>query len=259
MPLIKECQKLKIDFLTTCFDVDLVDIFDDYLNTYKISSSDLTNKILIKKIIDKKKPIILSCGASSFKEIENTVIFIRDQTNVKLSLLHCVLNYPCSYPNANIKMVKSLKDRFSKYCDSVGYSCHVPMPYGLDCCIQALSLGATIIEKHFTNSRLRSGNDHYHAMTAEDLLKFREREEYIIKIIGTGLPQLDIQDSARKNARRSLYLSSDIKIGEIVSPSNIIALRPLKGISADQIELVFGKRFLKNKKKGDALFMEDIS
>ena len=76
--------------------------------------------------------------------------------------------------------------------------------------------------------------------------------------MGTGLPQLDIQDSARKNARRSLYLSSDVKSGDIVSSSNTIALRPLKGISIDQIEVVFGK-FLKNMKKGDALFMEDIT
>ena len=259
LPLIKECKKLDIDFLTTCFDIDLVDIFDPYLKTYKISSSDLTNKVLINKIISKKKPIILSCGASSFEEIKNTLTFIKSKTNVKLSILHCVLNYPCSPLNANIKMINSLKERFSNYCDDIGYSCHVPMPDGLNCCIQAVTLGATIIEKHFTNSRLRSGNDHYHAMTAEDLFKFREKEEYIFSIMGQGIPQLDIQDLARKNARRSLYLSKDIKIGDIISSENTIALRPLKGVSADEIESVYGKRFIKEKMKGEALFNEDIS
>ena len=130
LPLIKECEKLEIDFLTTCFDVDLVDVFDNYLNIYKISSSDLTNKILIKKIIDKKKPIILSCGASSFEEIENTVVFIRERTNVKLTLLHCVLNYACSYNNANIKMVHSFN--LGSLIIAMQLDIHVMCPYLMD-------------------------------------------------------------------------------------------------------------------------------
>tara|TARA_B100000989_G_C19504168_1_gene455661 strand:+ start:483 stop:1505 length:1023 start_codon:yes stop_codon:yes gene_type:complete len=258
LPIIKECKRLDIDFLTTCFDIDLVDIFDPYLKTYKISSSDLTNRILIQKIVSKNKPIILSCGASSYEEIQNAVSFINASFSSDLSLLHCVLNYPCSPENANIKMISSLKNRFKNNCKSFGYSCHVPMPEGLDCCLYAFSLGASIIEKHFTNSRLRVGNDHYHAMTAEDLKNFRDKEAYLIKIMGKGEPQLGIQNAARNNARRSLYASKDLKIGDIFSSNNIIALRPLKGISAEKVEIVYGKKINKNKLKGEPIYSEDI-
>lgn len=258
LPIIEECKKLDLDFLTTCFDIDLVDLFDPFLNSYKISSSDITNRILINKIISKGKPIILSCGASSFSEIKSTVEFIRGKSNVPLNLLHCVLNYPCSPENANISVISSLQKEFSDTCQGFGYSCHVPMPEGLNCCLNALSLGSKIIEKHFTSSRLRTGNDHYHAMTAEDLFEFRKQEEFLIKIMGDGMPQLQIQDSARKNARRSLYASKDISCGEIVSSKNLIALRPLKGISAEDVESIYGKKFIKPKQKGEAIFKEDL-
>ena len=157
LPIIEECKKLDLEFLTTCFDIELVDLFDPFLNAYKISSSDITNRILINKIISKGKPIILSCGASSFSEIKSTIEFIRGKSNLPLNLLHCVLNYPCSPENANISVISSLQKEFSDKCQGFGYSCHVPMPEGLNCCLNALTLGSNIIEKHFTISRLRSG------------------------------------------------------------------------------------------------------
>ena len=102
LPIIKACSDLGIVFSTTCFDRELVDIFDPFLEFYKISSSDLTNYQLIDHIAKKGKPIILSCGASEVSEITDTVSFIRSRTSQKL-LYFIKINYPCLPENANLK------------------------------------------------------------------------------------------------------------------------------------------------------------
>ncbi len=260
LPIIEECERIGIQFLTTCFDTELVSKFDKYLEFYKISSSDLTNRMLISRILKTKKPIIMSCGASSIKEIDNAVSFIKDTSiNSKLSLLHCVLNYPCDPSNANISVIESLISRYKNDCEEFGYSCHVPMPEGIDCCLAAITKGATIIEKHFTTSRIKTGNDHYHAMTTEDMHSFRQQETKLIQILGNGEPNLEIQESARNNARRSIYALNDIKMGDIIDKDNLIALRPIKGIAAEDLDIIIGKKFNKNKKKGEPIYQEDIS
>ena len=208
-PIINLCQDLDILFLTTCFDKNLVDVFDPFLKLYKISSSDLTNYELIYHICKKNKPIILSCGASTIEEISETCNFIRANTSQKLTLLHCVLNYPCPPENANLKMIQTLQGL--SIADAVGYSCHVPMPFANDCLNTAVSLGASVIEKHFTQSRLRTGNDHYHAFTAEDLFLFRKKELKLSRYLGSGKPDIDSQAKAVTNARRSLYYTKAIK------------------------------------------------
>ena len=120
-------------------------------------------------------------------------------------------------------------------------------------------MGASAIEKHFTTSRIKSGNDHYHAMTTEDMHNFRQQETKLINILGNGEPNLKIQDSARNNARRSIYALNDINKGDIVNKDNLITLRPVKGIAAEDLEGVIGKILIKSKKKGEPIYKNDIS
>ena len=255
-PIIRLCQELDILFLTTCFDNSLVDKFDPYLSFYKISSSDLTNYELIYHICKKNKPILLSCGASTLEEIQETCRFIRSNNNQELTLLHCVLNYPCDPENANINMIKTLQEL--QVADKVGYSCHVPMPYALECLNSAVSLGATVIEKHFTQSRLRSGNDHYHALTAEDLLVFRKNELALTRHLGSGLPDINAQSKAVTNARRSLYYTRSLKKGHAIDPSDITSLRPTYEVPATMYFDVIGKTISTDVTEGSPMLFTHI-
>jgi len=253
LPLIQECKKNKIDFVVTCFDQELVNIFDRYVPFHKISSSDITNLPLIEHIITKKKPIVLSTGASSLEEIRSSVEFIRSKTQIKLTILHCVLNYPCAFENANIRMIDTLQSFLKEYNVEVGYSCHVPIPEGTDCLISAIERGAIFIEKHFTNSRLKKGNDHYHAMTAEDLKLFRDKEKFLNIIKGTGKPNLEIQNIARKNARRGVYAAKSIDVDETITFKHLSILRPTNEIEPCEINQIIGKKAIKKIIKGESL------
>ena len=225
-PIISLCSELGIDFCTTCFDPSLLSQFIEYLPYIKISSSDLTNVLLIDAALQYSKPLVISCGASSLSEIQDLITYIRNQSDVSITLLHCVLNYPCPPENANINMITTLRSLFSNQDIEIGYSCHVAMPYATDCVLSAITLGATFIEKHFTSCRLKPGNDHYHAWTAEDLSEFRDKESKMHQFLGSGSPQLTTQESARLNARRSLYLSKNVSCGQVITKDDFIALRP---------------------------------
>ena len=120
------CKQKEIDFLVSCFSVGLVDLLDPLVLQHKISSSDLTNFPLVAHIASKNKPIILSCGASSIDEISSTVDLIRSINSKHLTLMHCVLNYPCPPENANISFINTLFQKFKSESISIGYSCHIP-------------------------------------------------------------------------------------------------------------------------------------
>ena len=257
-PLIQACKDFKIDFLSTCFDKDLVDIFDPFLPFHKISSSDITNIPLIDHIISKDKPIVLSTGASNLEEIDLTVQHIKKKTKNNLTILHCVLNYPCSIDNANISMISTLKDRYKSQNIRIGYSCHVPVPDGIDCVLAAITSGATFIEKHFSTSRLKTGNDHYHAMTAEDLLDLRDKEKKLIKLLGEGYPNLQSQELARMHARRGLYTSRSISAGASLKFEDIVALRPTNSLSPSDLYSIIGMNTISDLKKGESLSLDKL-
>ena len=259
LPIIDLCKDLGIEFMTTCFDEELMDIFSGYVKRIKISSSDLTNIPLVRKAAKTNKDLILSCGASSLDEIQAMVNEIRRHSSAKITLLHCVLNYPCSPENANILLMKRIQSSMLGENIEVGYSCHVPLPESIDCMLAAWQSGAKIIEKHFTLCRGKTGNDHYHAAEWKDLIEYRQRERNVITILGNGQPDLNIQSSARKNARRGIYTRKDVKAGGRVSESELIMLRPECGISAVEVDHIVNGIWQKDLKSGSAVQKEDVS
>ena len=146
--LYKYCRKLNIEFLTTPFDHDAVDMINKMVNFYKISSSDITNFPLIEKIASKKKPVILSTGASTLKEIRKALNFLKSKNCNQVILMHCILNYPTQDSDANLNMILSLIKHFPK--NIIGYSDHtIPCKEMKNVCTSYI-LGARVIEKHFT-------------------------------------------------------------------------------------------------------------
>ncbi len=234
------CREVGIVFLSTPFDFDSVDYLDEFMDIYKISSSDLTNIPFIKYIASKNKPILLSTGASTIKEIKDAVRAIEDVSTVDIAVMHCVLSYPTSYEDANLLMIKDLVKQFPDY--EIGYSDHTKPDENMMILTTAYNYGAVILEKHFTLDKTLAGNDHYHAMDPSDVSKFRKNVEFLSKINGSSNKQpLICESSARREARRSIVAKKDIKKGESISLEDVTFKRPGTGISPSEIDSVIGK------------------
>jgi len=238
--LKKECDKAKIEFSSTPFDSESALFLNDLVSFFKISSSDLTNKPLIDQISSYNKPIILSTGASKIHEINEALYWLKDHSS-DVTLLHCILNYPTPNINAELGYIKQLSTLFPEH--TIGYSDHT-MPGEMDVCLYAYLLGALVIEKHFTHDKSLPGNDHYHAMNKSDLLKFNEKISGYLELFGDGnISNRSNEDSARINARRSLYYKNDLNNGAIITKSDIIAKRPFNGgVEPKYYDNIIGKK-----------------
>ena len=254
--LYNYCKKKKIEFMSTPFDIDAVNFLNPYLNVFKISSSDITNFPLIDEIRKKKKPIILSTGASNLAEIKEALKLITKSVK-KVILLHCILNYPTKDENANLNMITSLKKEFPECI--IGYSDHTLPSKNMENLLTSYLLGGKVIEKHFTLSKRKKGNDHYHSLDKRDLILFRKKISLLIKTLGSNKKNfIKSEIVSRKNARRSLVLAKNLKKGHIIKKEDLISKRPASGISPKFINKILGKKLKYNLNYDDILMWKHI-
>lgn len=254
--LAEYCESQGIEFLSTAFDIESADYLYDFMNVYKISSSDLNNLPFVEYQAKKGKPIILSIGASTSEEIDKTIQIIRKNNNQPIILMHCVLEYPTPYEHANLNKIVTLKNTYPDLI--VGYSDHTRPDPDADVIKTAYNLGAIVVEKHFTLDKTLPGNDHYHAMDTEDANKIVKGIEFISEIRGTyELTFNETELAARQNARRSLVAACDIKEGDVITESMLTFKRPGTGISPSEINKVIGKIALTDISE-DTIFQFDM-
>ncbi len=250
------CHEQGIDFFSTAFDFESADYLDELMDVYKISSSDLSNLPFIEYQAKKGKTILLSTGASTMEEIHRAVDVIESTGNSDIILLHCVLEYPTPYAHANLDLIKTLKAEFPDY--TIGYSDHTKPDEQMDVIKTAVALGACVIEKHYTLDKSLAGNDHYHAMDPKDMKKLKKALDFQMTIRGSDEINLDTQQAARENARRSIVLTQDLPAGTVLTEDVLTFKRPGTGISPADIQQVIGKT-LKNEMKEDSILKyEDI-
>ncbi len=239
--LSRYAQQIGIEFLSTPFDIASADYLEPLMNVYKISSSDLNNLPFIEYQAKKNKPIMLSTGASEEDEICRAVELIRKYNNQLLVLMHCVLEYPTPYEHANLSKIVTLKDRFPDLV--IGYSDHTKMDKEYEILKIAYSLGARVIEKHFTLDKTLKGNDHYHAMDKQDVIEIIKKVNQLDKILGDGkLCCMESEKKARLNARRSLVAQTNIKAGTVITDKMLTFKRPGSGISVSRMKEIVGKK-----------------
>jgi len=234
------CKEIGIDFMSTPFDMASADYLDELMDIYKISSSDLSNLPFIRHIARKGKPIILSVGASYISEIEEALRAMKEEGCQDITLLHCILSYPTKNEDANLNVIKTLRRLFPDV--KVGYSDHTLPDETMTILTTAYLYGAEVIEKHFTLDKTLPGNDHYHAGDPHDFRKAIRNFNRIIEVSGSIEKKVfPCEVIPRREARRSLVLTRDMKEGEIISLNDIMAKRPGTGISPKFTDIVIGR------------------
>lgn len=251
------CHTQGTIFLSTPFDFESADYLNDLMPIYKISSSDLTNLPFIDHIAKKGKPMFLATGASTLGEIEEAANTVLKTGNKELCLMHCVLDYPTNYEDANLNMIKHLGAVFPDHL--IGYSDHTRPDETMLTVTAAYLYGAKVIEKHFTLDKTLPGNDHYHAMDPEDLKLFVDNIELLQKIGGQYYKQpLECEQESRKQARRSIVTKVNLKKGEILTREKVTFKRPGTGISPADLDKVLGRKVTKNLPEDELISWNDV-
>ena len=242
--LISICKKYKIEFMSTPFDLESVDMLCELgINGFKIASCDLNNFLLLEKVSKTKLPILLSTGASNIKEKKKTITFLEKKGCKKICIMHCTLCYPTEPSDINLSAVSDIKKTFPNYL--IGLSDHT---LGINIAPASIVNGVRVIEKHFTvNKKLKKSADHWLSINPRELLQLRQRSDEIIQSLGSGGKKiLKCELKTRLLARRSLYAKNDILENQKIEAKDIIAKRPGGGISPDSSYKIVGK-IAKNK------------
>ncbi|MGG0845530.1 N-acetylneuraminate synthase [Peribacillus simplex] len=254
--LKKYCDKKNIIFLATPFDLKSVDFLNDLdMYAFKVGSGDLTNYPLLKRIVETDKPIILSTGMSLISEIDQTIAYLRAlKENLQISILHCTSSYPTPEQQINLKVIS---DYLNRYPFVIGYSDH---SIGTHIPIAATALGARILEKHITLDNTLPGPDHLASINIKEFKEMVQLVRLTELSLGSEQKQLTANEKRVKPlVRRSLYLKSNVPIGTVISENDLIALRPLAGIEANEFEKVIGKVLRVPKKKHEPLSWTDFN
>ena len=195
--------------------VDLLEKFK--VPIYKIASFEITDYGLISYIASKKKPIIISTGMASIKEIKNAIKII-EKFHKKIIILHCVSNYPTQINDTNLNRINILKKKFDKYL--IGISDHTNDIFSS---IAAIPFGIVAIEKHFTIDNIKTPDSSF-SINQNKLKKLKSVSKEIFESINKKKNQTLFKKNLK--FRRSLFAKKDIKKNEKITLKNINSLRP---------------------------------
>lgn len=256
--LARHCETVGIDFVSTPFDQQAVELLAPLMPFYKVASADLTNTPLLRQVAGKGKPVVLSTGASTLAEIDVAIETLEQAGCRDVVLLHCILNYPCPYPNANLNMINGLQRAYPDHL--IGYSDHTPPDSRMQVATAAWLKGAVVIEKHFTHDKSLPGNDHYHAMDIDDLKVLVANIDLLSETFGqTHKHPLPSETPARLHARRSIVVDRPLHKGDRITEADITYKRPGNGISPLHWDDVVGRQVTRDLNEDDILQWSDLA
>ena len=240
-----------IIFFSSVFDVTAVDLMEEInVPCYKISSFELVDLPLIEYASKTKKPLLMSTGMASLSEIRAAVRAARTMGTPELVLLHCVSAYPAAPEHMHLKTIPDLAKRFKV---TAGLSDHT---LGIGASLAAVSLGARVVEKHFTLSRKIRTADNFFSIEPNELKALVDNVRLIEKALGTVNYSLSQDEQDNRKYRRSLFVVRDVKKGEVISDSAVKSIRPADGLEPKYLGKILGKRATKNIKKGTPMTWE---
>jgi N,N'-diacetyllegionaminate synthase len=250
--LVAYCKAKKVKFLSTGFDLESLEFLHNLgIEVFKIPSGEITNLPYLKKIASFKKPIIMSTGMANMLEVEEAYNVLLKEGLAKddITIVHCNTEYPTPMMDVNLKAMNSIGDKLNV---KIGYSDHT---LGIEVPIAAVSLGAKVIEKHFTLDRNLPGPDHSASLEPFELKAMVTAIRNIeIAISGSGIKEPSPSELKNKSiARKSIIALKDIKQGEFFSENNLTTKRPGYGISPMLWDEVIGMRAIRDFKEDDLI------
>lgn len=236
LELKRYCDSKDIIFLSTPHTEDAADFLEGLVPLYKISSSDVTNISFLEKIAKKGKPIMLSTGMSTQKEVDEAVGCIK-KSNQEIIVLHCTTNYPTPLKDVNLKSMVSMHKKLKIL---VGYSDHT-----MDLIVPAIavSLGACVIEKHITLDKSMEGPDHKASLEPKEFKEMVEKIRICEEVLGSAVKKPTSEEiKISKLVRKSIVAKVNIPKGSIIKEDMLVIKRPGNGILPKYIGKVVGKK-----------------
>lgn len=251
--LKEECDAVGIDYFTSPYDFESVDLVDPYVELYKIGSGDISWLEIIDYIIDKGKPVLIATGASTMEDVARVMDMALAKTN-ELVLMQCNTNYTGSLENFKYTNLNVLKEFAWKYPSvMLGLSDHTP---GHATTLGSIALGARVIEKHFTDNNNQEGPDHGFAMNPQTWRDMVDRSYELLYSLGDGVKRVEENElTSQVVQRRSIRAVNDLKEGTKLTAEDLIVLRPIPedGLPPYMMEEILGKELKKPILAGEHL------
>lgn len=256
--LKEKCNEIGIEYMTSPYDFESVDLADQYSNAFKIGSGDVTWTEMLEYIASKSKPVLLATGASELEDVKRAMQILQRHTE-DIVLMQCNTNYTVDHENFKSINLNVLKLYNELYPDTVlGLSDHTP---GCTTVLGALALGARVFEKHFTDDNNRIGPDHKFAMNPIGWRDMVEKSMDLFYALGDGIKRVeDNEKSSRIVQQRSVYFCRDMKRGEKITKADIFPVRPinLEGFYPYEVDKIVGKVLKEDVSKDSAVLRKDI-
>ncbi len=250
--LFNEARKYNVDCFTSIFDENDIEFLEKLkIPAYKIASFECLHFPLIKKVIKTKKPILISTGMCSIREITELVNFLKKNNCKKFALLKCTSSYPAKSTDLNLSTIGDMRKRFN--CE-IGFSDH---SLGFNASIGAIHQGASFIEKHICLNK-KLGIDSKFSLEVKDLALFKK------EINDAFLSRGKISYGPTKNElsnlqfRRSIYAVKKIKKDEEFTKENIKVIRPSLGLKPKYYDYIVGKRAKKDIKFANPILFKNV-
>ncbi len=256
--LKKECDKVGIDYFTSPYDINFLHYLSEYVAAWKIGSGDITWHEVIEKMSSYGLPLFLSVGASTMNDVRNTMNLIKS-LKAQVCLMQCNTNYTASLENFKYISLNVLKTFKNEFPDTIlGLSDHTP---GHTTVLGAITLGARVIEKHFTDNNFNDGPDHKFSMQPIEWRDMVDRSRELELALGST--EKDIMDNELETVvvqRRAIRSSKNLKKGEKISRENIDFLRPcpVNALPPYKVKDILNKTLIKDLLAGEVIYIEDL-
>ena len=251
--LFEYSEKIGLICFSSPFDRTAIDFLEEINNPiYKIASFEITDIDLIEYAASKGKPMIISTGIADYNDIKLAIDTCRNAGNNDITLLKCTSSYPAPVNEANLIMMNKFAKDFNV---TIGLSDHT---LGIEIPIVATSLGAKVIEKHFILNNSIGGPDAAFSLDEKDFAQMVKSIRIAELAIGNESYDLTDKQIKGKQFARSLYISNNVKAGDVVSSKNVRSVRPGYGLHPKYLKDILGKKFKSNMDLGSKFSLDDI-
>lgn len=251
--LFNHAKSLGMEAFSSPFDSTAVDFLENLdVPAYKIASFEITDIPLIEYTAAKRKPIIISTGIAQLTDIQEALEACRRMGNDQITLLKCTSAYPAALEEMNLLTIPDMIKRFGV---NVGLSDHT---MSLSAPIVAVALGARVIEKHFILDRAMGGADCEFSLEPQEFKAMVDAVRDTEKLMGKVTYDLSLKSLKSREFSRSLFISEDVKAGEVLTTQNVRSVRPGFGMAPKHFKEILGKRFSIDAKKGTPLSQDLI-